>query len=96
MEQHLVEDAFASNWISSVGPQVDSFENEICEYINIPYSAALSSGTAALHLALKLSGVKEGDFVLVPPNADHYFENTGTSVLSRVTFNPLASERHLG
>lgn len=66
MEQHLVEEAFASNWISSVGPQVNSFESEICEYTNIPYSAALSSGTAALHLALKLSGVEEGDFVLCP------------------------------
>ena len=66
MEQHLVEEAIASNWISSVGPQLDSFENEICEYTNIPYAVALSSGTAALHLALKLSGVKQGDFVLCP------------------------------
>ena len=40
--------------------------------------------------------IKQGDFVLIPPNADHYFENTGESVLSRVTFNPLESEEHLG
>jgi len=65
-EQKFVQDAFDSNWIAPLGPHVDAFEQEIAEYLNIGYSVALSTGTAALHLALKLAGVKEGDTVLCP------------------------------
>lgn len=62
-ERALVDDAFRTNWIAPVGPHVDAFEQEFCREIGIPAAAALSSGTAALHLALKLVGVRPGDEV---------------------------------
>ena len=46
-----------------MGPHVDQFENEMADYIGMDFAAALSSGTAALHLALKIIGVKSGDYV---------------------------------
>ena len=58
-------DAFASNWIAPLGPQVDAFEAEVADVVGAPYALALSSGTAALHLALILAGVGPGDEVLV-------------------------------
>ncbi len=64
-EQALVAEAFASNWIAPLGPHVDGFEAEFAEAVGTPHAAALSSGTAALHLALKLVGVGPGDDVLV-------------------------------
>ncbi len=64
-ELKLVEEVFASNWVAPVGPQVDAFEKEFSEIVEVPHAAALSSGTAALHLALLLLGVKRGDDVLV-------------------------------
>ena len=63
-ERELILEAYESNWITTLGPQVDAFEREICERTGVPYAAALSSGTAALHLALILLGVKPGDEVL--------------------------------
>jgi dTDP-4-amino-4,6-dideoxygalactose transaminase len=63
-ELELVKDAFASNWIAPVGPHVDGFEKEFAEYLGVRHSAALSSGTAAIHLALRLLGVQPGDEVL--------------------------------
>ncbi len=63
-ELELLIDAFKSNWIAPLGPHVDAFEKEMGHYLNIPYAAALSSGTAAVHLALILSGVRAGDEVL--------------------------------
>jgi dTDP-4-amino-4,6-dideoxygalactose transaminase len=63
-ELKLVQETFASNWIAPLGPQVDAFEKEFATYVNSPHAAALSSGTAALHLALKLLGVKPGDDVI--------------------------------
>ncbi len=63
-EKEYLNKAFDSNWIAPLGPHVDSFEKKISKYLGINSAAALSSGTAALHLALKLSGVKEGDIVL--------------------------------
>jgi len=60
------------------------------------HQAYITRGRGIIFVDGEKFPIKEGDFVLVPPNADHYFENTGTSVLSRVTFNPLASEDHLG
>src|SRR4029077_2751126 len=63
-ELSLVQEAFASNWIAPLGPHVDAFEHELAEYVGIPYAAALSSGTAALHLALRILGIEPGDEVV--------------------------------
>jgi dTDP-4-amino-4,6-dideoxygalactose transaminase len=64
-EERFVADAFATNWIAPLGPHVDGFEREFAEAVGSPYAAALTSGTAALHLALQLVGVRAGDDVLV-------------------------------
>ena len=65
-ELELVRDAFASNWIAPLGPHVDAFERELAAAVGVPAAAALSSGTAALHLALTLLGVGPGDEVICP------------------------------
>jgi pyridoxal phosphate-dependent aminotransferase EpsN len=65
LEQAYVQDAFATNWIAPLGPHVDAFEQEFAALVGAKYAAALSSGTAALHLALILAGVGPGDEVLV-------------------------------
>ena len=64
-EQAFVDDAFASNWIAPLGPHVDAFEREFADAVGAAHAAALSSGTAALHLALQLVGIGPGDDVLV-------------------------------
>src|SRR5690606_25696438 len=64
-EQSYVNEAFASNWIAPLGPLVDQFERRFSTRVGARHAAATSSGTAALHLALKLVGVGEGDRVLV-------------------------------
>ncbi len=58
--------AFDSNWIAPVGPDIDAFERELAARVGMGHAVALSSGTAALHLALLLAGVGPGDDVLVP------------------------------
>ncbi len=63
-ERALLLDAFDSNWIAPLGPHVDAFEEEFAAATGAPHAVALSSGTAALHLALVLSGVGPGDEVL--------------------------------
>jgi dTDP-4-amino-4,6-dideoxygalactose transaminase len=63
-ERRFVQDAFGSNWIAPIGPHVDAFEQEFSRKVGIRHAAALSSGTAALHLAMKLVGVRPGDEVL--------------------------------
>jgi pyridoxal phosphate-dependent aminotransferase EpsN len=63
-ERELLMQAYDSNWITTLGPQVDAFEKEICEKIGVKHAAALVSGTAALHLSLLMLGVREGDEVL--------------------------------
>ena len=63
-EKEMLMDAFDSNWIAPLGPYVDKFENEISKYVGVSHAAALSSGSSALHLALKIVGVQEGDRVL--------------------------------
>ena len=63
-EQALVADAFATNWIAPLGPHVDAFEREFQDVVRVPHAAALSSGTAALHLAMELLGVGPGDHVM--------------------------------
>ncbi len=65
-ERRLLLDAFDSNWIAPLGPHVDAFEAEIAAVTARSHAAALSSGTAALHLAMRLLGVGPGDEVLVP------------------------------
>lgn len=62
-EFEFVREAFATNWIAPLGPQVDAFEREFATDVDCPHAAALSSGTAALHLALKLVGLKAGEEV---------------------------------
>src|SRR5437764_12077903 len=62
-ELEFVKDAFASNWIASVGSPVDAFEREVAELVGLPYAVALSCGTAAIHLALRLLEIKLGDEV---------------------------------
>src|SRR5699024_3191690 len=63
-EISYVLDAFKTNWIAPLGANVDGFERDLQEYIKGNYAAALNSGTAALHLALILCGVKAGDEVI--------------------------------
>ena len=62
-ERRFVEEAFDSNWVAPLGPHVDAFEAEVARYVGVSHAAALSSGTAAIHLALKLCGVERGDRV---------------------------------
>ena len=62
-EQKFVQEAFDTNWVTPLGPNVNAFEKEMEAYTGCGHAAALSAGTAALHLAMILSGVKEGDIV---------------------------------
>ena len=62
-ELSFVQEAFGSNYIAPLGPQVDAFEREFAEYVGIKHCLALSSGTAAMHLALRHLGVGPGDEV---------------------------------
>ena len=52
-----IQDAFDTNWISPVGPNIDGFENDICSLLCTKGAVVLSSGTAAIHLALIILGV---------------------------------------
>lgn len=80
-EQEFVQEAFDTNWVAPLGPNVNGFEKELAEYVGISHAAALSAGTAAIHLALKLAGVKEGDIVFVP------------SLTFSATCNPIVYEK---
>ena len=62
-ELEYVKEAFDTNWIAPLGPFVNRLEEEFKKYMNINGACALASGTSALHLSLKLAGVKEGDYV---------------------------------
>ncbi|WP_423409239.1 DegT/DnrJ/EryC1/StrS family aminotransferase [Heyndrickxia sp. MSNUG] len=62
-EQKYINEAFETNWIAPLGPNVDAFEKEIAAYTGVNEAAAVSSGTAAIHLALSLLGVEKGDTV---------------------------------
>ena len=62
-EIDFIKDAIDSNWIAPLGPHVDAFESEVADYVGVKQAAALSSGTAALHLALEMLGVQKGDHV---------------------------------
>lgn len=62
-EQAFIKEAFDTNWVSTVGEHIEKLEEEISQYIGCQYAVALSSGTAALHLAVKMAGIGEGDLV---------------------------------
>ena len=64
-EQKYVEQAFATNWIAPLGPHVNGFESDIQDFNHIENAAALTSGTAAIHLALILNNIGPGDLVFV-------------------------------
>jgi dTDP-4-amino-4,6-dideoxygalactose transaminase len=65
-ERKLLLEAFDSNWVAPVGPDLDAFEAQVADLVGVRHAVALSSGTAALHLALVAAGVRRGDTVLVP------------------------------
>src|SRR5689334_20382598 len=64
-EEQFVREAFATNWLSTAGPHIGAFEQEFTARIGLP-AVAVSSGTAAMHLGLRLLGVGPGDEVFVP------------------------------
>lgn len=62
-ELHYITRAYETNWMSTVGENINEVERELSRYVGCKYAVALSAGTAALHLAVKLAGVKPGDYV---------------------------------
>ena len=62
-EKEYIEEAFNTNWIAPLGPNVTGFEEDIIEYTGTKYATALSAGTAAIHLALIVLGIGKGDIV---------------------------------
>jgi dTDP-4-amino-4,6-dideoxygalactose transaminase len=65
-EMEYIKEAFATNWIAPLGANVDGFERELAAKIGVNHTVALSSGTAAIHMALKAVGVEKGDIVFCP------------------------------
>lgn len=63
LEQVFVKEAFDTNWVAPLGPNVNNFEKELAEYVGIKHASALVSGTSSIHLAIKLLGIKAGDVV---------------------------------
>lgn len=63
-EMKYIQEAFDSNWIAPAGPNIDAFEEELCRYTGSQHALAVSSGTAAIHLALLALGIQQGDIVL--------------------------------
>lgn len=80
-EQKYIKEAFDTNWVAPLGKNVNEFENELAAHIGSAHAAALSAGTAAIHLALKLLEVEQGDFVFVP------------SLTFSASCNPIAYEK---
>ncbi len=76
-----VQEAYNTNWMSTVGENLNVIEKQICEKVGCKYAVALSCGTAALHLAMKLAGVKDGDYVFC------------TDMTFAATVNPVMYER---
>jgi dTDP-4-amino-4,6-dideoxygalactose transaminase len=60
-ELEFIKEAFETNWVAPIGPHIDAFEQEFCEVVKTKYAVAVSSGTAALHLALRLLEIERGD-----------------------------------
>ena len=80
-EIQYVQEAYDTNWMSTVGENLNVIEKQICEKVGCKYAVALSCGTAALHLAMKLAGVKDGDYVFC------------TDMTFAATVNPVMYER---
>ena len=80
-EQKFVQEAFDTNWVAPLGPNVTKFEEEMAAYTGSGYAAALSAGTAAIHLAIKLLGIKQDDVVFV------------SSLTFSATCNPICYEK---
>ena len=80
-EQKYVQLAFDTNWVSTVGENINKFEETVCEYIGSKYAIGLSSGTSGLHLAMKLANVKQGDVVFC------------TDMTFAATANPISYEK---
>ena len=62
-EKEFIKEAFDTNWIAPLGENVNKFEEKLAEYVGAKHAAALSAGTAAIHMALKATGVEKGDIV---------------------------------
>ena len=62
-ELEYVKEAYETNWMSTVGANINEVERIVCEKLGCNYAVALSAGTAALHLAVKLAGIKPGEKV---------------------------------
>lgn len=80
-ELQNIQEAFDTNWVAPLGPHVDGFEKDMAAYTGCGHAAALSAGTAAVHLALKLAGVKQGDRVFC------------SSLTFSATCNPICYEK---
>ena len=80
-EQDFIKEAFDTNWVSTIGANINELEKGICEYVGIGYGVALSAGTAALHMAVKLAGVHPGDMVFC------------TDMTFAATVNPIVYEK---
>lgn len=65
-EQKFIQEAFDTNWVAPLGPNVNAFEKEMEAYTGAAHASALSAGTAAIHLALRILGIGEGDLVFAP------------------------------
>lgn len=80
-EQEFIKEAFDTNWVAPLGANVNSFEKELAAYTGASYAAALSTGTAAIHLAFRILGIGEGDIVFAP------------TLTFSATCNPIAYEK---
>ncbi len=80
-ELEYMQEAYETNWMSTVGANINEVEKQICEKVGCKYAVALASGTSALHLAVKLAGVKDGDNVFC------------TDMTFDATVNPVVYER---
>ncbi|HSK70020.1 MAG TPA: aminotransferase class I/II-fold pyridoxal phosphate-dependent enzyme [Candidatus Limnocylindria bacterium] len=80
-ELRFVREAFETNWVAPLGKNVDEFERETARFVGVAHAAAVVSGTAALHLAVKLAGIGEGDVVLC------------SDLTFAATVNPVSYER---
>lgn len=80
-ELKYVNEAFSTNWVAPLGPNVDAFEDSLAKYCGVEHAVALSSGTAAIHLALIMLGVEQGDDVMT------------SSFTFSATVNPIVYQR---
>lgn len=80
-EQEFIKEAFDTNWVAPLGPNVNAFEKEMSEYTGAAHASALSAGTAAIHLALRILEIGEGDIVFAP------------SLTFSATCNPIVYEK---